>query len=84
VYICLTEHHLVDLVEKLQGTNLEIGKDVGIISYNETPLKKYILNGITTISTDYKSMGLLAAKAIKEGTKEDIKLKFSLTMRASL
>lgn len=84
VYICLTEHHLVDLIEKLQNIDLKIGEDIGIISYNETPLKKYILNGITTISTDYHSMGVLTAKAIKEGSLEDIKLKFSLNMRASL
>ena len=41
--------------------NLVIGKQVGIISYNETPLKKIILNGITTISTDFEAMGIEAA-----------------------
>ncbi len=29
---------------------------LGVISYNETPLKKIILNGITTISTDFQMM----------------------------
>lgn len=45
------------LIEKIIETKLEVGKQVGVISYNETPLKKIILNGITTISTDFHLMG---------------------------
>ncbi|WP_185965281.1 hypothetical protein [Flavobacterium franklandianum] len=37
-------------------------KDVGVISYNETPLKALL--GITVISTDFKGMGEAAAKII--------------------
>jgi DNA-binding LacI/PurR family transcriptional regulator len=28
-----------------------------VISYNETPMKKYVKNGITVISTDFQMMG---------------------------
>ena len=45
------------LIEKIIDCNKEVGKDVGVISYNETPLKKIILNGITTVSTDFMMMG---------------------------
>ncbi|MDX2396483.1 hypothetical protein NJL88_41740, partial [Streptomyces sp. DK15] len=49
VYINLMEDDLVVLIERILSVKLEVGKEVGIISYNETPLKKIILNGITTI-----------------------------------
>ena len=42
---------------------------IGIISYNETPLKKVVENGITTISTDFKAMGKLLANMILENKK---------------
>ncbi|UYQ95330.1 GntR family transcriptional regulator [Chitinophaga horti] len=84
VYINLRENDLVVLIEKVIDLNLSIGKDVGIISYNETPLKKLILNGLTTISTDFRLMGELAAKMVLEGTKAQIEVPFYLTMRPSL
>jgi DNA-binding LacI/PurR family transcriptional regulator len=57
---------------------LVIGKDVGIISYNETPLKEILLDGITVISTDHAKMGELAAQLILENRTERIKNDFHL------
>ncbi|MNR01905.1 hypothetical protein D3C85_1177310 [compost metagenome] len=84
VFISLMEDDLVQLIEKLISTDLEIGKDVGIISYNETPLKKIILKGITTISTDFAKLGSEAADCILNGTKHHIKVPFYLRLRNSL
>ncbi|MBV7529190.1 GntR family transcriptional regulator [Chitinophaga sp. sic0106] len=84
VYINLRESDLVTLIEKIISLDLVIGKDVGIISYNETPLKKLILNGLTTISTDFKYMGETAAQLILENTTAQIEVPFYLTMRQSL
>lgn len=53
-----------------------MGKDVGVISYNETSLKKIILNGITTISTDFEMMGRKAAQLILEQSTEHIAIPF--------
>lgn len=49
VYINLMEDDLVHLLEKIISSEFKVGQDVGVISYNETPLKKFILSGITTI-----------------------------------
>ncbi len=57
VFINLMENDLMILIEKILTTKMKVGKYVGVISYNETPLKKIILNGITTISTDFQMMG---------------------------
>jgi biotin operon repressor len=84
MYINLMENDLVILIEKILATGLKVGKDVGVISYNETPLKKIILNGITTISTDFQLMGEKAAQMILEPSTEHVAIPFYLTLRASL
>lgn len=83
-YITLMENDLVTLIEKIIETKLEIGKQVGVISYNETPLKKIILNGITTISTDFYAMGAKAAEFVRNKSTEHFATPFYLTLRESL
>jgi DNA-binding transcriptional regulator YhcF (GntR family) len=83
-YINLMEDDLVNLVEKLVSGPLIIGCDIGVISYNETPIKKIILNGITTISTDFGMMGSAAAGLILQNSTEHLKIPFRVILRASL
>ncbi len=83
-YINLMEDDLVILIEKILATKMKVGKHVGVISYNETPLKKIILNGITTISTDFQMMGEKAAQLVLEQSTQHVEIPFSLTVRASL
>jgi DNA-binding LacI/PurR family transcriptional regulator len=84
VYINVMDDDLVLLIEKLKALDFKIGEEVGIISYNESPLKRIILNGITTISTDFYQMGKMAAKFIRNHSKEQVSVPFHLTMRESL
>ena len=84
VYINLMEDDLVVLIEKIINANLKVGEQVGVISYNETPLKKIILDGITTISTDFKKMGELAAELILNKSSAHIEVPFHLALRKSL
>lgn len=84
VYINLMEDDLVTLLEKIKNTKLKVGKDVGIISYNETPWKQFILDGITTISTDFKKMGEMTAEMILHDKKSHQAVPFRLTLRKSL
>ena len=83
-FISLMEEDLVRLIEKILCTRLEVGRDVGVISYNETPLKKIILNGITTISTDFKMMGEKTAEMILKNSREHVEIPFHLTLRSSV
>ncbi|HEV9036845.1 MAG TPA: transcriptional regulator, partial [Puia sp.] len=84
VYINLMEEDLVVLIERIISLKLAVGREVGVISYNETPLKKIILNGITTISTDFREMGVMAARQILENTHIQEEVPFYLTLRHSL
>ena len=45
---------LAAFARKIKKQNLEVGKDVFVISYNEFDLNEVVLNGLTTISTDFK------------------------------
>ena len=84
LYIIPNDRDLVCVIEKAKSQNLKLGSDFGIISYNETPLKKLVENGITTISTDFKAMGEIIAKMILNGKKQQIENKCSLMIRNSI
>ena len=84
VYINLMEDDLILLIDRIISLSLEVGKQVGIISYNETPLKKFILNGLTTISTDFQQMGEMAANLVLNKSKQHQEVPFYLTLRNSL
>jgi DNA-binding transcriptional regulator YhcF (GntR family) len=84
VYIVKEETDLANLIKICKQRALKIGEDVGIISYNETPLKEVLLDGITVISTDHAMMGRTAANLILHNSKENIKNPFSLIRRNSL
>jgi hypothetical protein len=84
VYINLMEEDLVKILDKIITLNLTVGEQVGVISYNETPLKKFIMNGLTTISTDFEAMGKTAAQLVLNASKEHIENPFELILRGSL
>lgn len=84
VYINVMEKDLILLIEKILLRHLKVGEQVGIISYNEIPLKKIVLNGITTISSDFNQMGKIAAELILSNSKDHVKVPFRLTLRHSL
>ncbi|RAV27816.1 GntR family transcriptional regulator [Sinomicrobium soli] len=82
VYITIEENDLVNLVKQVREQGLTPGKDMGIISYNDTPLKELL--GITVISTDFKKMGETAAEMILNNTGEHIKNTFRFLNRGSV
>ncbi len=84
VYVNVMEADLVILLQKVLEQKLTPGKDIGIISYNETPLKQFILNGLTTVSTDFVSMGKTLADMILNLTQERTPNPFRLTLRKSI
>jgi len=54
----------VDIIKIAREKNWKLGKDIGLISYNDTAVKEVLEDGITVISTDFHKMGEEAAKAI--------------------
>jgi DNA-binding transcriptional regulator YhcF (GntR family) len=80
-YIIIEETDLVNLVKQIRDKGFVLGKDIGIISYNDTPLKDLL--GITVISTDFQVMGETAAYMILKKKKELVKNVFSFINRNS-
>jgi DNA-binding transcriptional regulator YhcF (GntR family) len=61
LYLLVSDRTLTRLLDQSHDKKLRIGDDVGIISYNETPMKKYVNEGITALSTNFYEMGKMAA-----------------------
>lgn len=53
MYILPNDNDLVHLLKAAKTQKLIVGEDIGVISYNDTPLKEVVAEGITTISTDF-------------------------------
>ena len=72
------------VIETSKKQKLKLGLDYGIISYNDTPLKKVVENGITTISTNFEAMGEILAQMILKNKHQQIENKSELILRNSL
>jgi DNA-binding transcriptional regulator YhcF (GntR family) len=82
LFITIEETDLVNLVKIIRDSEFVLGKDIGIISYNDTPLKELL--GITVISTDFKVMGETASTMILHKEKGKIKVPFNFIDRNSI
>lgn len=81
-YCVIEETDLAELIKKIRQTAWQLGKDIGLISFNDTTLKEVL--DITVITTDFKAMGRTAAQLLLEGRKEKVKNPFYLIQRGSL
>ncbi|MGC4040391.1 MAG: substrate-binding domain-containing protein [Flavobacterium sp.] len=84
VFIIPNDRDLVNVLEQSKNQGLRIVEDFGVISYNDTPLKKVVENGITTISTNFSEMGKLLATMILQNSKGQIENQSDLILRNSL
>jgi DNA-binding transcriptional regulator YhcF (GntR family) len=85
LYIVIAESDLVNVIKKCREQSLTLGKDIGLISFNETPLKEILADGISTVSTDFINMGrFIALQILDEEDKIPIKNPFQLIVRNSI
>ena len=85
-YISVNDRILAAFLEQCREKEFEPGVDVGYLSYNETPMKKFVYKGISVISTDFKAMGVKAAEFVNlnEGEKMQCYIPTKITNRESL
>lgn len=84
VYITEEESDLVSIIKLARKNNLKIGRDIGVLSFNDTPLKEVLENGISVISTNFIRMGSLAAELILDKRRLKVRNEFSFIRRNSL
>jgi DNA-binding LacI/PurR family transcriptional regulator len=83
-YVLLDDEDLVRFIEITRQKKLELGKQVGLISYNETHLKKILAGGITVISTDWEAIGKTAAELILQKKTDHIVIPYKVYLRNSI
>lgn len=84
LYFLVSDRTLARFLDQCSEKGFEPGREVGVISYNETPMKKYVKEGITVISTDFNLMGQKAAEFVLKGKPINIEVPTTLKLRSSL
>jgi len=64
IYLLYSDMELIRLIKEIELRNWTPGKEVGIISYDETPMKEILHGGISVLTTDFKQMGIKVASFI--------------------
>jgi DNA-binding transcriptional regulator YhcF (GntR family) len=67
IYLLYSDKELINLIKEVKSRNWIPGKDIGIISYDETPMKEILHGGISVLTTDFRQMGIKAASFINGG-----------------
>lgn len=83
-YISVSDRILGMFLEQCRTKNFEPGTDVGFLSYNETPMKKFIYKGVSVVSTNFQELGAQAASFITHDKPLQIYIPTTLTLRDSL
>lgn len=83
-YISVSDRILGLFLEQCREKGLEPGKDIGFLSYNETPMKKFIYKGISVITTDFKELGTKGAEFITKDEQMQCYVSTNLIIRESL
>lgn len=63
-FCVIEDSDLISLIRIGEEMGFHLGKEIGVISYNETPMKEIIRNGITVVSSDFSKMGQAIARFI--------------------
>ncbi len=83
LFILFPDNDLIYLIKKAKENHWKIGHDIGIISFDDSPMKEVLEEGISVVSTDFQAMGKTAADLILSGKKEKLFNPFRLIRRKS-
>jgi DNA-binding LacI/PurR family transcriptional regulator len=81
-YVVMDTHDLAELIREARQQCYELGQVVGLLSFNETPLKELL--DITVITTDFEAMGRTAAELLLAKKQIAVKNPFYTIRRTSL
>lgn len=65
-FLVITDKDLIRIINTCKANNWEPGTDVGILSYNETPVKQIIRDGISVVSCNFEQMADEIALFLKQ------------------
>ena len=84
IYFVRNDEILWQMLKESQEKDLILGKDIGILSYDDSLVKEMIMGGITTISTDFRLMGELSANWVNHREKIQYTIPTNLMRRNSI
>ncbi|MFH0759510.1 MAG: winged helix-turn-helix domain-containing protein [Bacteroidota bacterium] len=61
VYFLYSDSELIALIREIENRKWIPGREIGIVSYDETPMKEILAGGISVLTTDFIQMGTRAA-----------------------
>ena len=60
-YLAIKPEDVVSIIKGGKAEKMSVGKDFGLLAYNENPFFEVIGDGISSIGIDWEEMGMLAA-----------------------
>ncbi len=78
------DRDLVRVIKLCREKRLKLGRDIGLITYNDSAVKEILEGGITTVAIDFKAMGRKTAEKILRKEQEIIRVPSKLILRNSL
>lgn len=83
-WFTIRDSDLVEVFKMCWKKNLTPGVNIGILSYNDTPMKEIVGGGVTVITANFKLMGDLAADFVKNRKNMATILPISLIIRNTI
>lgn len=65
-FMVMDDNHLVDILLSAKGKGLKVKEDFGVISYNDSPIKKVVADGAAVISIDFYNFGKMIAQQLQD------------------
>ncbi|MBK5195262.1 MAG: GntR family transcriptional regulator [Proteiniphilum sp.] len=82
-YLVIKQQDIVNIIKQGKRANLTIGKDYGLLAYNDNPFFEIVENGVSSIGINWEKMGELAALFVAESTPIHLFLPTIITDRNS-
>jgi len=83
-FVLISDDDLYRFIKICRTKGWKPGKDLGLVAYNDNPVKELLEDGITTISTNHDVIGRIAAQMILSNDFKRIKSPFEFVRRNSL
>lgn len=83
-FVLISDDDLYRFIKISKSKSWKLGSDIGLVAYNDNPVKELLEGGITTISTNHDVIGHIAAQMILSNDFKRIKSPFEFVQRNSL
>ncbi|MCK3684201.1 GntR family transcriptional regulator [Maribellus sp. YY47] len=83
-YVLVSDDDLYRFIKICRDRKWKTGVDVGVVAYNDNPVKEILEDGITTITTNHDEIGRTVARMILNNDFRRIKSPFEFIKRNSL